>query len=88
MDEIDSSNLESENDWKSAPPKEFLNIVLHELRTPMTLISGYVEILSNEKQKELHPEAIRVISDSIQKMEKLCEDIASYTRELMRKSDP
>jgi two-component system, OmpR family, phosphate regulon sensor histidine kinase PhoR len=83
MNDSDSSNLESENDWKLATPKEFLNIVLHELRTPMTIISGYVEILSNEKQKEHHPEAIKVISDSIQKMEKVCEDIATYTRELM-----
>jgi len=83
MNDSDSSNLESENDWKLATPKEFLNIALHELRTPMTIISGYVEILSNEKQKEHHPEAIKVISDSIQKMEKVCEDIATYTRELM-----
>ena len=90
MSESDSSNLESENDqdnWKLVPPKQFLTIVLHELRTPITIIKGHVDLLSNEKQKEYHPEAIRAISSSIERMEKLYEDMMVYTRELVQKSD-
>jgi signal transduction histidine kinase len=67
-------------------PKEFLATMLHELRTPMMLIKGYVGILSNEKAKEHHPKAIEAISYSIDRMEKLWEDMAAYMRKLMQKS--
>jgi signal transduction histidine kinase len=86
MNEVDSSNLESENSsygWKPSTPKELLNTMLSEFRTPMMVIKGYVVFLSNEQHKELHPEAIRAISSSIERMEKLWEDMAAYTRELM-----
>jgi len=82
-DTPDSQINDNSDDWKSVTPKEFLATMLHELRTPMTIISGYVKILSNEKQKEHHPEALKAISASIEKMEKLYEDMMAYGRKLV-----
>ena len=90
MNEANSSNPGWENDsgdWKPSTPKEFINTMLHEFRTPITVIKGYVEVLSNEKQREHHPEAIKAISASIERMEKLYEDMMAYARELMEKSN-
>lgn len=91
MSEPDSLNLESENDsedGKPSTPKEFINTMLHEFRTPITVIKGYVEILSNETQKEHHPDAIKAISTSIGRMEKLYEDMMGYARELTQEWTP
>jgi signal transduction histidine kinase len=90
MSKADSLNLESENDsedGKPSTPKEFINMMLHEFRTPIAVIKGYVEILSNETQKEHHPEAIKAISTSIERIEKLYEDMMDYAQELTQKLD-
>jgi len=57
MNETDSSNLENNNssdDWRSWPPEDYLHTLVHELRTPLMVIAGYTEILSDETRKELH----------------------------------
>jgi signal transduction histidine kinase len=89
MNETDAPNSESEHnsdDWKSWPPKDFLSNMLHELRTPLMMIKGYVAILSNEEAKEHHPQALESINFSVGRIEQLYEDIAIYLGELMRKS--
>ena len=85
MNETDSAGLESNNDsddWKSWSPEFFLAVLLHELRTPIMVISGYAKILSNEEMKENHPQALESISKNIERLEKLCDDIAEYRNEL------
>jgi signal transduction histidine kinase len=78
-----SSNLE----WKSMTQKDLLSIVLHELRTPMMVIKGYVEVLSKEDGKEYLPEAIQAISSSVERINTVCEGIAAYTQELIQNQD-
>jgi signal transduction histidine kinase len=68
-------------------PKEFLNTILHELRTPMTVIKGYVKILSKEEGQKYLPEALEAISSSVERINTLYEDMATYTRELMKNPD-
>ncbi len=89
MNKTDPSNSASENnwgDWKSWTPEYFLSVLLYELRTPLTVIKGYVEILSNEKEKEHHSQALESISKTVVRMEKLQENIAEYLRDLKTKS--
>ena len=90
MNDVDPSNFESEKNsysWKPSTPKELISTMLAEFRTPMMIIKGYVILLSNEQHKEHHPEAIRAISSSIERMEKLWDEIAGYARKLTDNSD-
>jgi|GEM_PF-2873135 len=50
-------------------------------------IKGYASILSDEETKELHPQALENILKHVEKIEKLCDGIADYRRELENKSD-
>jgi len=81
MSETDSqpieSNLNSE-EWKSWPPESYLAVLLHELRTPIMIIKGYAQILSNESAKEHHPQAIENISKTVEKLEQIWDGIAEY----------
>jgi len=88
MNESDSPNNENErsDDWKSWPPEDFLSNLTHELRIPLMVIAGYVEVLSNETRKELHPKALEIISKSIERIEKLIEGIAEYRSELEKRN--
>ena len=85
MNEIDPQDIASKSyseEWKSWSPEFFLTILLPELRTPILAIKGYAEILSDEKRKEHHPQALDRISKNLESLEKLCEAIAEYRNEL------
>ena len=90
MNEPDPRKSESEHNpdnWKSWPPEIFISAMLQELRDPLQVIKGYMGILSNEAAKEYHPKAIKSINFSIERIEKLYEDVSTYLCELRRKSD-
>ena len=73
------SNDKLEN-WKQWTPKEFLVVLLPELQTPVTVIAGYVQILSDETKREFHPQAVKSIQKSVETLLALCNDIADYNR--------
>jgi signal transduction histidine kinase len=86
MNASDSSGQELNNnseEWKSWSPEFFLSELLHELRTPLMIIKGYANMLSNESALEHHPQAIESISKSVERLEKLWDDIAEYRNELV-----
>jgi signal transduction histidine kinase len=89
MDKKDSSNneIDNSNEWKSWTPKQMISVFLHETRTPLSIIKGYAEILSNKEATEHHPEAIESISRAVSKLEDLWDELADYAGELTRKSD-
>jgi signal transduction histidine kinase len=78
MNETDSQNNEKSDEWKSWPPEFFLSVLLHETRTPLMIIKGYVEILSNEETKQHHPEALESISRAVGRLEDLWKDTRDY----------
>jgi len=89
MDEASPAQPESNDkldDWKSWPPEQFLNTLLHELRTPIMIIKGYATILADDKHKDMLPDAIEAISHAANKIDILWNDVADYTRGLMNKS--
>ena len=91
MNEIDPQDIASNRDseeWKSWPPELFLTILLPELRAPILAIKGYAEILSDEKRKEHHPQALERISKNIESLQKLCEGIAEYRSLLESRHSP
>jgi len=66
-------------------PEKMLPVFLHEFRTPLMIIKGYVEILSNEETKKHHPEALKSISNAVKRLEDLWEDMRDYSA-IIRKS--
>jgi signal transduction histidine kinase len=62
----------------------FLTSLLYELRTPVMVIKGYTQILSNEAMKEHHPRAIESLAKVADEMEKILDGIAEYRNELQR----
>jgi signal transduction histidine kinase len=88
MNGSDSQNNDNKksDEWKSWSPEDFLSNLTHELRTPLMGISGYVEILSNETRKELHPRALENISTYIERLEVVINDNAEYRHELVKRN--
>lgn len=87
MNETDLPNDEDKtsDEWKSWPPETYLHNLTHELRTPLLLISGYTDVLSDETIKEMHPQAIKIISKYIGELARVIDSIPEYARELEKR---
>jgi len=62
---------------------EFVSLVAHELRTPMTAILGYTHMLENESFGPLSPKQIeftRIIRFNVQRMQVLVSDLQDISR--------
>ncbi|MBU0662321.1 HAMP domain-containing histidine kinase, partial [Candidatus Micrarchaeota archaeon] len=63
--------------------QEFINTVVHELKTPLTPVRGYLEMLLGEDLGELNPkqkDALEVISRSINLSKNLIEDLSGLSK--------
>jgi|GEM_PF-2787719 len=58
----------------------FLSIASHELKTPMTGILGWTQLLRNETDPELQREALRSIEESARAQARLVEDLVDSAR--------
>jgi signal transduction histidine kinase len=61
--------------------------MVHELRTPITVISGYATLLADERLKYLHPEAIENILRAAKRLEIVLNDAVDDFRALSEKPD-
>lgn len=86
MHESDSQNNEKSEKWKSWPPETFLHNLTHELRTPLMVIKGYAEVLSDETRKEFHQKALENISIYIKKLDEVITGIPEYLHELEKRN--
>jgi signal transduction histidine kinase len=78
---IEAKNIELEklNDIKTG----FLNITSHELRTPMSSIKGYTQMLLKQKLGEINEEqksAIEVVLRNVDRLDHLIQDILDVSR--------
>lgn len=62
---------------------DFLNVASHELKTPLTSIKGYVQLISNEFEG-MDKETLKLLVDntakSVEKLNKLIEDMLDISR--------
>jgi two-component system, OmpR family, sensor kinase len=55
--------------------RQFLDDASHELRTPLTVIRGHIELLEFETDPEERRAAITLITDEIERMNRIVEDL-------------
>ena len=63
--------------------KRFISNVSHELRSPLTVIKGYVELLSDDKDNNISEYQSKVfhnMSGQVQRMDRLVEDLLTLTK--------
>lgn len=71
-------NLERSTEYKK---NELITNVAHDLRTPLTSIIGYLEIVSNrELSLEDRNKYTKIAFDKSKRLEKLIEDLFTYTK--------
>ncbi len=71
-----------ENERKSEEKKnELITNVAHDLRTPLTSIIGYLDLVAREDiTSEVQKKYIKIAYDKSKRLEKMIEDLFSYTK--------
>lgn len=59
---------------------EFIGIASHELKTPLTSIKGYVELLNLIEEKQPNKQYIQKTLDNIKKLERLIKDLLDVSK--------
>jgi signal transduction histidine kinase len=59
---------------------EFIGIASHELKTPLTSIKGYLDLLNVVEEKEPNKQFVRKSLDSVQKLESLIKDLLDVSK--------
>ncbi len=59
---------------------EFIGIASHELKTPLTSIKGYVELLESIEDKQPNKQFARKALENINKLEKLIQDLLDVSK--------
>lgn len=62
-----------------AEVKDAITNISHDLRTPLTAISGYLELLEKEEKSEEAQRYIGIIKDRTEHMKQLCEELFRYS---------
>eukprot|EP01004_Peranema_trichophorum_P004469 NODE_338_length_2930_cov_27.422515_g289_i0.p1 GENE.NODE_338_length_2930_cov_27.422515_g289_i0~~NODE_338_length_2930_cov_27.422515_g289_i0.p1 ORF type:complete len:507 (-),score=97.48 NODE_338_length_2930_cov_27.422515_g289_i0:1410-2864(-) len=82
-DPVTSKNMIilSEHDVSTSRNKErFLNIITHDLRTPVNNVKGYTELLCQTELTELQSEYIQAIALSGQYLATLADNVLNYSK--------
>lgn len=79
---IENARLYSEVQAADRAKTEFVGIVAHDLKAPMTGIRGYADLLAmqDENLNERQQRYLKRISDTVNRMEKLVSDLADVSR--------
>ena len=59
--------------------KDAVTNISHDLRTPLTAISGYIDLLENEEKSEKANEYLNIISERTQTMKNLIQELLDFS---------
>jgi len=59
---------------------EFIGIASHELKTPLTSIKGYLELLNGVEEKEPNKQFVQKATQGVHKLEKLIKDLLDVSK--------
>ncbi|MES2850646.1 MAG: ATP-binding protein [Bacteroidota bacterium] len=59
---------------------EFIGIASHELKTPLTSIKGYIELLSDMEEREPQKQFVQRTAENIRKLEMLIKDLLDVSK--------
>lgn len=57
-----------------------VSAILHDLRTPMTAVSGYADLMANEDDREIRMSHVARIERALMHMEKMTHEVLSFAR--------
>jgi signal transduction histidine kinase len=57
-----------------------VSAILHDLRTPMTAVSGYADLMANEDDREIRMSHVARIERALSHMEKMTNEVLSFAR--------
>jgi signal transduction histidine kinase/putative methionine-R-sulfoxide reductase with GAF domain len=57
-----------------------VSAILHDLRTPMTAVSGYADLMANEDDREIRMSHVSRIERALSHMEKMTSEVLSFAR--------
>ena len=78
-----SRSLEDKVEERTQELREFVSMVAHDLRSPLTVISGYTELLQEEQEpqpNERQVRALETISSNVKHMLQLTEELLELSR--------
>ena len=71
--------MQREQQRKDQEMKEMISCISHDIRTPLTSISGYIEMLSHAEEQDI-PRYLQIISSRLNDMEEMLDSFFEYTR--------
>ena len=77
---LDNSNLFEQVKSLSAKKDEFIALASHELKTPLTTIKGYLQILSKKEQNKMSGLFLDKSLYQVEKLNSLVEDLLNMSR--------
>jgi signal transduction histidine kinase len=67
-------------EWANTAQRRFLDDASHELRSPMTVIRGHVQLLELETDPQERDAMVKIITDEIDRMNRIVEDLLLLAR--------
>ncbi|MDS0477778.1 histidine kinase N-terminal 7TM domain-containing protein [Natrinema sp. 1APR25-10V2] len=83
-DVTDRVRRERELERKNRKLDQFAGVVSHDLRNPLSVSKGYLELL----EEEYDPDYVRTVAESHERMEQLIDDVLALTRQGQAALDP
>ncbi len=71
--------MRREQRHKDQEMKEMISCISHDIRTPLTSISGYIEMLSHAEEQDI-PRYLQIISSRLNDMEEMLDSFFEYSR--------